>query len=206
VRRAPEHVLRVPVTLGGVQPPPPALVLVPLAEGFEEIEAVTIIDVLRRAGVEVRVAGLAPGPVRGSHGITLATDCSLDEVDGAALRMLVLPGGMPGAKNLAQDARVLALVRALESSGRTVAAICAAPLVLAEARVLTGRQATAYPSFQDRLPGAEVLANARVVRSGPLVTSQGVGTALDFALELVAELVAPARAVELRAALLADAR
>lgn len=180
--------------------------LVPLAEGFEEIEAVTIIDVLRRAGVEVRVAGLVPGPVRGSHGITLATDCGLDEVDAAALRMLVLPGGMPGAKNLAEDARVLALVRALEASGRTVAAICAAPLVLAAARVLTGRKATAYPSFQDQLAGAEVLASARVVRSGPLVTSQGVGTALDFALELVAELVGSARAQELRSALLADAR
>lgn len=178
----------------------------PLAEGFEEIEAVTIIDVLRRAGVEVRVAGLAPGPVRGSHGITLATDCDLDEVEAASLRMLVLPGGMPGSRHLAQDARVLALVRALEASGRTVAAICAAPTVLAAAGVLAGRQATAYPSVQSQLAGAEVQAQARVVRSGPLVTSQGVGTALEFALELVAELAGPARARELGAALLANPR
>src|SRR5688572_33150358 len=108
------------------QPNPNPIVLVPLAPGFEEIEAVTIIDVLRRAEVEVRVAGLAPGPVRGAHGIEVAVDCALDEVDAAALAMIVLPGGMPGTTNLRADARVLALVRALESSGRTVAAICAA--------------------------------------------------------------------------------
>jgi protein deglycase len=181
-------------------------VLVPLAEGFEEIEAVTIIDVLRRAGVDVRVAGLAPGPVRGAHGITLATDCALGEVDPATLRMLVLPGGMPGAKNLVQDERVLALVRTLEASGRTVAAICAAPTVLAAAGVLVGRQATAYPSFRSQLTGAEVLVEPAVVRSGAVVTSQGVGTALAFALELVAELAGAARAEELRVAMLVPAR
>src|SRR5262245_17725832 len=116
-------------------------VLVPLAEGFEEIEAVVIVDVLRRAGVDVLVAGLSAGSVRGAHGITLATDVALDAVDPARLAMVVLPGGMPGTKNLLRDARVLALVRALESSGRTVAAICAAPTVLAAAGVLEGRRA-----------------------------------------------------------------
>jgi 4-methyl-5(b-hydroxyethyl)-thiazole monophosphate biosynthesis len=180
----------------------PGIVLVPLAPGFEEIEAVVIIDVLRRAGVEVRVAGLEPGPVTGAHGIRLATDCALGEVDAAGLAMLVLPGGMPGATNLQRDERVLALVRALESSGRTVAAICAAPLVLAAAGVLRGRKATGYPGLREKLVGAEVVAQPRVVRSGPIVTSQGVGTALEFALELVDELVGPAKARELRAALL----
>src|SRR5262245_41381179 len=102
----------------------PATVLVPLAPCFEEIEAVTIIDVLRRAGVEVRVAGLAPGPVRGSHGIEVGTDGSLDDVgaaDAARLAMIVLPGGMPGSANLRNDPRVLALVRAHADAGRTVA-------------------------------------------------------------------------------------
>ncbi|MCI0634823.1 MAG: DJ-1/PfpI family protein, partial [Actinobacteria bacterium] len=121
------------------------VVLVPLAEGFEEIEAVVIIDVLRRAGVEVCVAGLAPGPVTGAHGITLATDRALSDVDAAALAMIVLPGGMPGTTNLRKDARILDLVRALESSGRRVAAICAAPTVLAAAGVLAGRSATSHP-------------------------------------------------------------
>lgn len=184
----------------------PRTVLVPLAEGFEEIEAVTIIDVLRRAGVEVCVAGLKPGAVRGAHGITLATDQALAEVDPATLRMLVLPGGMPGAKHLAQDERVLALVRALAASGRTVAAICAAPTVLARAGILEGRQVTAYPSFRGELAGAEVLAGPPVVRSGQVVTSQGVGTALEFALELVRELAGATRAEELRAAMLVAPR
>ncbi|NOT30053.1 MAG: DJ-1/PfpI family protein [Planctomycetes bacterium] len=178
------------------------VVLVPLAEGFEEIEAVVVIDVLRRAEIEVRVAGLVPGPVRGAHGITLATDCALDEVDAGALAMIVLPGGMPGTTNLKKDARILALVRALEGSGRFVAAICAAPTVLAEAGVLAGRRVTAYPSVRAQLTGAEVVDRPGVVRSGPVITSQGVGTALEFALELVAELAGPARARELRAALL----
>lgn len=185
-------------------PAGPKTVLVPLAEGFEEIEAVVIIDVLRRAGVEVRVAGLARGPVTGSHGIQVATDCTLDEVDAAGLAMIVLPGGMPGAANLEKDQRVLALVRALESTGRTVAAICAAPRVLAAAGVLRGRSATAYPSVRAQLAGAEVVDRPRVVRSGPIVTSQGVGTALEFALELVDELAGSSVARELRAKLLVD--
>jgi 4-methyl-5(b-hydroxyethyl)-thiazole monophosphate biosynthesis len=181
--------------------PNPTSVLVPLAPGFEEIEAVTIIDVLRRAGVDVCVAGLGPGPVRGAHGIELGTDCLLDAVDPATLAMLVLPGGIPGTTNLRADARVLALVRALESSGRTVAAICAAPTVLSAAGVLAGREATSHPSVRAQLTGATVRTE-RVVCSGPVVTSQGVGTALDFALALVRELCGADRAAELRAALL----
>lgn len=180
--------------------------LVPLADGFEEIEAVVIVDVLRRAGVEVRMAGLASGPVRGAHGITLATDCGLDEVDASELAMLVLPGGMPGTANLLADERVLALVRGLESSGRTVAAICAAPTVLAAAGVLRGRRVTSYPDVRGRLPGAEVVNHPRVVRSGPVVTSQGVGTALEFALELAAELAGEDRAREVGKAMLVDPR
>lgn len=183
----------------------PESVLVPLAPGFEEIEAVTIIDVLRRAGIEVCVAGLERGPVRGSHGIELGTDCALDDLvegDVARLAMIVLPGGMPGTTNLRNDARVLALVRRLEAEGRTVAAICAAPTVLSAAGVLTGRSATAHPSVRGQLPGTVVLDQPAVVRSGPVVTSQGVGTALEFALALVEDLRGGARARELRAALL----
>jgi 4-methyl-5(b-hydroxyethyl)-thiazole monophosphate biosynthesis len=179
-----------------------AVVLVPLAPGFEEIEAVVIIDVLRRAGIEVCVAGLQAGPVTGAHGITLATDRALAEVDADALAMIVLPGGMPGTENLRRDGRILELVRALESSGRKVAAICAAPTVLAAAGVLTGRSATAYPSVRAELVGATVVEHPRVVRSGPVITSQGVGTALEFALALVAELAGSAKARELSTALL----
>lgn len=177
-------------------------VLVPLAPGFEEIEAVTVIDVLRRAGLVVRVAGLEARRVTGSHGITLEADCLLDEVVAEELAMLVLPGGMPGTTNLAADERILALVRELEASGRRVGAICAAPLVLERAGVLAGREVTAYPGVRDRLPSARVLTEPAVVASGPLLTSQGVGTALEFALAIVAALVGPARAQELAAAML----
>lgn len=177
-------------------------VLVPLAPGFEEIEAVTIIDVLRRAGLVVRVAGLGARRVTGSHGITLETDCLLEEVVTSELAMLVLPGGMPGTTNLAADARILALVRELEGSGRKVGAICAAPLVLERAGVLAGREVTAYPTVRDKLASARVLSEPAVVASGPLLTSQGVGTALEFALALVADLAGPARARELASAML----
>lgn len=180
-------------------------VLVPLAEGFEEIEAVAIVDVLRRAGVEVFVAGLVPGPVRGSHGIALETDGVLDDVDPASLSMVVLPGGQPGTDHLRGDPRVLAIVRALESSGRTVAAICAAPMVLADAGVLEGRQATSHPSVRDRLAGATVVGAPRVVRSGHVLTSQGPGTAIEFALEIVRELCGDAAARRLGAAMLVAA-
>lgn len=181
-------------------------VLVPLAEGFEEIEAITVVDVLRRAGAEVVVAALAPGPVRGSHGITVAPDAELAAVLGQSFDMLVLPGGQPGTKHLAADARVTKLVREFAAAGRTVGAICAAPSVLAEAGVLAGATVTSHPSVRAKLAPATVDPDAAVVRSGRLVTSQGVGTALAFALELAAELAGPERAAELaRAMIVRDA-
>ncbi|MEW6074022.1 MAG: DJ-1 family glyoxalase III [Planctomycetota bacterium] len=181
----------------------PETILVPLAEGFEEIEAVTIIDVLRRAELPVRVVGLAPGPVRGAHGITVGTDGTLDGVDPASLRAIVLPGGMPGTTNLLADERVLFLVRALAASGRCVAAICAAPLVLAAAGVLGNGPVTSHPSVRARLHPARVVDAPRVVRAGSLVTSQGPGTALEFALALVADWRGPSAAAALATAMLA---
>jgi 4-methyl-5(b-hydroxyethyl)-thiazole monophosphate biosynthesis len=184
----------------------PAAVLVPLAEGFEEIEAVTIVDVLRRAGLPVVVAGLAPGRCRGSHGIVLDTDCALADVDPATLRTIVLPGGMPGTQHLLEDERVLDLVRALHESRRPVSAICAAPMVLAAAGVLDGRAATSHPSVRDQLGLARVEDRRRVVKDGLVTTSQGPGTALEFALALVEDLVGPAKAESLSQAMLAEAR
>lgn len=176
-------------------------VLVPLAPGFEELEAVAVVDTLRRGGLTVRVAGLPPGraPIEGSHGISLVPDCSLDEVDPGEVDALVLPGGMPGTEHLAADPRVLDLVRALDAKGRPLAALCAAPLVLATAGVLEGVRATSHPSARGRLGGAEVVDSPRVVRSGRVTTSQGPGTALEFALTLVADWVSPEVAADLAA-------
>ena len=179
-----------------------ARILVPLAEGFEEIEAVTIIDVLRRAELDVTVASLVPGPVRGAHAIPLVPDADLAELDLGAFDVLVLPGGQPGTRNLAADERILALARRLHREGKRTAAICAAPLVLHAAGILDGLAVTAYPSVQASLGGARVDANARVVRAGSVLTSQGAGTALEFALALVADLAGEARADELARAMI----
>jgi len=176
---------------------PAERILVPLAEGFEEIEAITIVDVLRRAGLDVTVAGLRPGPVEGSHGIPVVPDAHLGELDLASFTMVVLPGGMPGTRHLMQDERVLDVVRRLSAEGKRTAAICAAPLVLHAAGVLDGVAVTSHPSVREKLPGAIVRAEPRVLRSGPVMTSQGAGTSMEFALALVAELCGEARAAEL---------
>lgn len=162
-------------------------VLVPLAEGFEEIEAVTIIDILRRAGLEVVVASLAGSPVTGAHGIQVAADAPLAALVGQDFDMIALPGGMPGAEHLKNDPRIAALIRRLHDAGRPVAAICAAPMVLAAAGVLEGRRATSYPGFLAGAATSTVVGDAVVVDRG-VITSRGPGTALDFALALVEEL------------------
>ena len=182
-------------------------ILVPLAEGFEEIEFVTIVDVLRRAGLDVTVASLRPGPVTGSHGIEVMPDEALDDLDPSVFTMVVLPGGMPGTRNLAQDERVLSLVRRLHREGRRTAAVCAAPLVLHAAGVLAGVPVTSHPSVRGLLSGADVRGEPAVVRSGPVITSQGAGTSMEFALALVADLCGEEKAAELgRAMIVTPAR
>lgn len=177
-------------------------ILVPLAPGFEEIEAVGILDVLRRAELEVVAAGLAPGPVTGSHGITLVPDAALGELDLDSFDALVLPGGMPGTRNLMADGRLLDLVRRLAREGRTTAAICAAPLVLHAAGVLGQAALTSHPSVRAELRGLDLRDAPRVVDSGAIVTSQGPGTVLEFALALVARWRGAERARELGRAML----
>jgi 4-methyl-5(b-hydroxyethyl)-thiazole monophosphate biosynthesis len=174
--------------------------LVPLAEGFEEIEAVTIIDVLRRGGVTVTTAALTRSPVRGSHGIALECDAELDAVAARDFDAVVLPGGMPGAKNLKEDARVRDLLRRTAERKKVVAAICAGPIALEAAGLLEGKRATSYPGHD--LPSAKRV-DEPVVTDGNVVTSRGPGTALEFALALVARLAGADTAARLRSALLA---
>jgi len=169
--------------------------LVLLAEGFEEIEATAIVDVLRRAGVTVTTAALGASPVRGSHGIALVADRALDGLEADAFDAVVLPGGMPGAKNLKEDPRVLRLVAKAAHDGKVVAAVCAGPIALAAAGVLAGRRATAYPGYE--LEGAR-FSEERVVVDDNVITSRGPGTAIEFSLALVDKLVGAARAEQLR--------
>jgi 4-methyl-5(b-hydroxyethyl)-thiazole monophosphate biosynthesis len=162
-------------------------VLVPLAEGFEELEAVTIIDLLRRAGIEVTVAGLRDGAVRGSRGTVIVPDDSLDMSMGGDYDMIVLPGGLPGADHLNEDPRIDSLLRQLHANDRYTAAICAAPKVLASAGLLQGRTVTAYPGVLDNADIDDMVYDGgAVVQDGRVITSRGPGTAMDFALSLIA--------------------
>lgn len=177
-----------------------AKVLVPLAPGCEELEAVTVVDILRRAGVEVVTAGLAEGPVKASRGVVLVPDMSLDAALGQDYDLVALPGGMPGMTHLKNDPRILALLKKMAAEGKYTTAICASPAVLAEAGLLAGKRATSYPGFLDGVARVELDA-APVVRDGKVVTSRGPGTAMDFALELVEILAGAAKRDEVEAGL-----
>jgi 4-methyl-5(b-hydroxyethyl)-thiazole monophosphate biosynthesis len=177
-------------------------VLIPLAPGFEELEAVTLIDLLRRAGIEAVSAGLEPGPVTGSRGTVLVPDSTLDAEQDGSFDMIVLPGGLPGADHLNADPRVHALLRRHQAEGRFTAAICAAPKVLAEAGLLDGRRATAYPGslVASAYPSVTLL-DEPVVVDGQVITSRGPGTAMDFALRLIELLSGAERRREVEAKL-----
>lgn len=166
-------------------------VLIPLAQGCEEIEAATVIDILRRAEVEVIVAGLTAGPVKCSRGTVIVPDVALDDVMEDTFDMMVLPGGMPGAEHLKNDRRVIALLQKMANSGRHVAAICAAPMVLHAAGLLHNKAATSFPGVLDSLPGSHTYSTQPVVVDGKIVTSRGPGTAMDFALTLLEMLAGP---------------
>ena len=174
--------------------------LIIFAEGSEELEAVTVVNILRRAGVAVTLAGLSAGALRGSRGVLLTPDTTLDEALAHSYDMVVLPGGQPGTNHLKADARVLQLVRQMNLEEKYVAAICAAPSVLAAAGLLDGKRATCYLGALDAFPQVR-LQDAAVVEDGKLITSRGPGTAMDFALVLAERLVGHAKRLEVEAGL-----
>jgi 4-methyl-5(b-hydroxyethyl)-thiazole monophosphate biosynthesis len=158
--------------------------IVPLAEGFEEIEAVTIIDVLRRAGFEVTSVFLQKNPVTGSHDIAIQADRYIDDISASDYDCIILPGGMPGSSNLKDDGRVISLLQQFNTRNKMIGAVCAAPIVLSEAGLLEGRRVTCYPGYESNLSGATHLPEP-VVRDGRMITGKGPGCALPFALEIV---------------------
>ncbi|HEB87303.1 MAG TPA: DJ-1/PfpI family protein [Gammaproteobacteria bacterium] len=179
-----------------------ATVLVPLAQGCEELEAVTIVDLLRRAGIEVVTAGLDDKPIIASRGVVLMADMTLDQAMQKDYDMIVLPGGLPGADHLDRDSRIQSLLKKMHAQGKYIAAICAAPKVLATAGLLNGRQATSFPGSLDGCPVSDMdYREQAVVIDGKLTTSRGPGTAMDFALSLIEQLLGRDKRAEVEAPL-----
>ena len=181
-------------------------VAVLLAEGFEELEAVAIIDVLRRAGLGVRLVAVTDGPlVRGSHDIQMKTDSRLAEVSGRTFDAVALPGGMPGSATLAASAPVHELLRRTHAAGGVAAAVCAAPLALHAAGLLAGKRFTCHPGVAAKITGG-LHTGARTERDGKIVTGQADGSAVEFALAVVAAMGLPDKAAEVGAAMLVAGR
>lgn len=174
--------------------------LVLFAQGSEELEAVTIVNILRRAGVKVTFAGLNPGALRGAKEVLITPDIALSEVLNEPFDMIVLPGGQPGTNHLLADQRILQLLRQMNEQGRYIAAICAAPSILAAAGLIEGKLATCYPGSLDSFPNIYLQTTA-IVEDGRLITSRGPGTAMDFALLLAERLAGKAKRCEVEAGL-----
>ena len=161
------------------------MVYVLLGTGFEEIEALTPVDLLRRAGVPVKTVGLNGKTVFGAHAIGVACDLTIDELDAADAEMIVLPGGLGGVASIRACDRALEAVKAVHDNGKYVAAICAGPTVLADLGLLTGRKATCYPGQIPNMRDALVVENAACVTDGKIITGTSAGTAAAFALALI---------------------
>jgi len=161
-------------------------VLIPLAEGFEEIEAITVLDILKRAGIGVVSAGLTEGPITGSRGIVIIPDTALHRVLEDDFDMVVLPGGLPGTTHLRLDKRIHDIVTRIHKKQGYVTAICAAPSIFAELGFLDGRKATSHPSVAHETHFEAVnYTEDRVVVDGHFITSRSPGTAMEFAMKLV---------------------
>lgn len=173
-----------------------------LAEGFEEIEGLTVVDILRRAGIDVvTISVMGQKEVCGSHKITVLADALFEEVNFEEYEGIVLPGGMPGTTNLGGHSGVNRIIKSFAEQGKLVAAICAAPGVLGQAGILEGKKAACYPGFEDKLAGAEVTF-AEVAEDGNVITSRGMGTAIPFGLRLTAYFTTEQKAKELAEAII----
>lgn len=177
------------------------MIAVLLADGFEEIEALTPVDMLRRAGLDVRTVAIGSKIAVGSHKIPVICDIEAAEVNESELSMVILPGGMPGSLNLDASPYTDKFINAVLRNGGRLAAICAAPLVLGRRGLLSGKEAICYPGFENELKGAEI-SEKSVVTDGNITTAKGMGTALAFAEELVRLLCGGERSNELRAAVM----
>lgn len=179
------------------------MIAVLLADGFEEIEALTPVDLLRRAGLDVKTVGITNKIAMGSHGIPVICDLVPSEVDLSSVTLAVFPGGMPGALNLDASPFTDEIIAAVTKNGGRLAAICAAPLVFGRRGLLTGKRAICYPGFEKELLGATI-AEGSVVTDGNITTAKGMGVSLDFARELTALICGEEKADSLCAAVMSE--
>ena len=175
-----------------------AKVCVFTADGFEEVEGLTVVDLLRRAGEEVLMVSISDNlSVTGSHGIEIKADVFFDDVDYSTVDLLLLPGGMPGTVHLGENQGLAELLQSFSALDRKVAAICAAPSILGGLGILKNKKADCYPGFEEKLEGAQVFTDP-VVKDGNITTSRGVGTAISFALELISQLEGEVKARQIK--------
>ena len=173
---------------------------------FEEIEGLSVVDLMRRAGAQVQMVSISDGlAVKGSHGIEIKADTFFEDVDFGQADLLVLPGGMPGTLHLGEHQGLTKLLTETAAQGKRVAAICAAPSVLGGLGLLKGKRAVCYPGFEDKLTGAQV-GTEEVVTDGNITTSRGLGTAIPFALELISLLFGQEKAEEIGASVIYSGR
>ena len=174
------------------------MVYILLAEGFEESEAIVPADLLRRAGIETALVSVEPGLVRGSHGIAVQADLTLGQIDLSKAEMIVLPGGRAGVKALGRQSGLGHMIQLALEQDVWVAAICAAPTLLAQRGFLQGRKAVCYPGMEDEMPGVKACMDESVVVDGHIITGRAAGSAFDFGLALVKALAGEEKAEEVR--------
>ena len=176
--------------------------LVPLAEGFEEIEAITIIDVCRRGDIDVTVAGVTGMTIKGGQGIEVAADCLIDSVDINSYDMITLPGGLGGTMVLSESENVQSILKQMKEQNKYIGAICAAPLALHTADVLN-KDFTCYPNIENQIRIDGYHQDQPTIIDGKVMTSRGVGTAIDFALKIVRQLKGESSFTALKESILA---
>lgn len=179
------------------------MIAVLLADGFEEMEALVPLDMLRRAGLDARLVGIAGKIAVGSHGIAVVCDLTADELDPDTISLAIFPGGMPGSLNLDKADFTDTVISSVVRRGGRLAAICAAPLVFGHRGLLNGKRATCYPGFEKELLGATVTGEG-VVTDGNITTARGAGVALAFAKELITLILGKKKADELSAGIMEE--
>lgn len=181
------------------------MVYIFLAEGFELVEALAPLDVLRRAGVETKLVGVTGPVVAASNGVKVQADLPIEEAAEEGLSAVVLPGGLPGTLNLEKSPRVQHFIDSCAAAGKLIGAICAAPSILAHKGLLKGREATSFPTFQKDLSEGGATISARYVcQDGPFITGRGMGVSTEFGLKIVEALTSPEKAQEIRASIQTD--